>query len=115
MPLSVNRVAGNASAGSEGSAPALLHGNRSSAFGPGEPARSGMGHEVGVARRLLTLLITRLGAATCFRCLGRDLGVRRVSVEAVAIGVASTLSNVEIRPARCSVCGAAAPTVCYRV
>ena len=70
--------------------------------------------EIVRARRLLRLLAARPDVPTCFACLEREFRVRRVVIEAVILGAASTLSNVEIGSARCSVCSAGAPTVRYR-
>lgn len=96
------------------SVPALLK-DRSPPSGREGRHEGGMEHKVEVARLLMRLLATRSGIPTCFGCLERELRVARVFIEEVAIGAASAVSNVQVRPARCSSCGATVPTVCYRV
>lgn len=72
-----------------------------------------MADKVAVARRLMTLLSTRAGTPMCFRCLDRELGVRRVVIEALAVGAAATLSNMQVGPAVCGTCDTRAQTVRY--
>ena len=102
---------GSSSVSTECRVPALLHDR---AFAIATRPRGGRGRNVAVAGRLMRWLAARPDVATCFACLERELGARATIIQAIAAGAASTLTNVEVHAARCSVCAATAPTVCYR-